>query len=53
MYNKFKTVSDVIGVCKSSGEVQTLISRNTNRELKKREVVIVDQSNTGVSKFIM
>jgi replication factor A1 len=53
MYNKFKTVLDVIGVCKSSGEVQTLISRNTNRELKKREVVIVDQSNTGVSKFIM
>jgi len=40
---------DVIGVCKSSGEVQTLISRNTNRELKKREVVIVDQSNTAVA----
>lgn len=42
-------IIDVIGVCKNSGDVQTLISRNTNRELKKREVMIVDQSNTGVT----
>jgi replication factor A1 len=45
-------VSDIIGVCKSSGDVQTLMSRSTNRELKKREVVVVDQSNKSVSKWV-
>jgi hypothetical protein len=49
--DQFQTVSDLIGVCKSSSEVQTLIARNTNRELKKREVTLVDQSNTSVSKL--
>jgi hypothetical protein len=38
----------VIGVCKTAGDVQTLIAKTTNRELKKREVTIVDESNTAV-----
>ncbi|XP_067000915.2 replication protein A 70 kDa DNA-binding subunit isoform X2 [Anabrus simplex] len=42
-------VVDVIGVCKSANDVQTLIARSTNRELKKREVLIVDESNVGVN----
>lgn len=40
---------DVIGVCKSANEVQTLIARTTNKELKKREVLMVDQTNTGIT----
>uniref|UniRef100_A0A1B6CV81 Replication protein A subunit n=1 Tax=Clastoptera arizonana TaxID=38151 RepID=A0A1B6CV81_9HEMI len=43
------TFVDVIGVCKTSSDVQNLVSRTTNRELKKREVEIVDQSLTSVS----
>ncbi|XP_069686364.1 replication protein A 70 kDa DNA-binding subunit isoform X2 [Periplaneta americana] len=42
------SIVDVIGVCKSSSDVQTLISRNTNRELRKRDITVVDQTNTGV-----
>lgn len=40
---------DVIGVCKECTECISLTSRNTNRELKKREVTLVDQSNGAVA----
>ncbi|KAJ9597480.1 hypothetical protein L9F63_011665, partial [Diploptera punctata] len=42
-------IVDVIGVCKSFGDVQNLTARTTNRELKKREITIVDESNTSVT----
>lgn len=40
---------DVIGVCKSTSELQTVIARSTNRELRKKEIHLVDRSNTEVS----
>ncbi|XP_022901411.1 replication protein A 70 kDa DNA-binding subunit [Onthophagus taurus] len=40
---------DVIGVCKSATDVQTFNAKSTGRELKKREVTLVDTTNTGVS----
>lgn len=39
----------MIGVAKSTGDVTTLTARNTGKELKKREVCLVDQSNVAVS----
>jgi replication factor A1 len=40
---------DVIGVMKSSGEMTTIVTKATNRELKKRELQLVDNSNYSVS----
>lgn len=40
---------DIIGVCQNASDVVSLTSKNTNRELKKREVNLVDQSNTSVA----
>ena len=45
--------TDVIGVCKSCGDIQTLFARTTNRELKKRDVTIVDESDTAVSVHML
>lgn len=44
------TFEDVIGVVKSVGDLQTFQARSTGKELKKKEVVIVDQSQKAVSK---
>ena len=35
---------DVIGICKFVGELNTVVSKTTNRELKKREIIIADKS---------
>ncbi|XP_014209372.1 replication protein A 70 kDa DNA-binding subunit-like [Copidosoma floridanum] len=40
---------DVLGIVKSFSDVQNLIARTTGRELKKRDVNIVDESNNMVS----
>jgi len=40
---------DVIGVVKSCGDCATIITKATQRELIKREVVIVDDSNASIS----
>nr|CAD7409853.1 unnamed protein product [Timema poppensis] len=40
---------DIIGVCKNVGDVVTFTARTTNKELKKRDITLVDQSNTSVS----
>lgn len=40
---------DIIGVCKSAGDVVNLVSRTTNRELKKRDVILVDHSLSSVT----
>ncbi|KAJ3642875.1 hypothetical protein Zmor_025624 [Zophobas morio] len=42
------TIVDVIAVCKSVSELQTFTSKSTNRDLKKKEVLLVDQSKTGI-----
>ncbi|XP_046386232.1 replication protein A 70 kDa DNA-binding subunit [Ischnura elegans] len=44
-----ETLVDVIGVCKSAADVQSLVARTTQRELKKRDVTLVDNSNTEVT----
>lgn len=43
------SVLDVIGVAKSCGDLQTLIARATGKELKKREITIVDNSNASIT----
>jgi replication factor A1 len=40
---------DVIGICKEASDIQTFTSRSTNRELKKRDVFLVDQSKTAIT----
>jgi replication factor A1 len=39
---------DVIGVCRSAGDVATIISSKTQKEMIKRDIVIVDKSSTEV-----
>ncbi|XP_043289884.1 replication protein A 70 kDa DNA-binding subunit isoform X2 [Venturia canescens] len=43
------TVMDVLGIVKSYDDVQTLVARNTGRELRKRDVQLVDMSNVAVT----
>ncbi|XP_075745576.1 replication protein A 70 kDa DNA-binding subunit isoform X2 [Rhipicephalus microplus] len=43
------SVIDVIGVCKSASDLQTVTRRTTSQELKKRDVSLVDRSGTEVS----
>lgn len=38
---------DIVGVCKSATDVQTLRARSTNRELRKREITLVDNSDAS------
>jgi len=42
-------IVDVIGVCHSVGELTMLMSKTTRKELKKRDVTIVDQSQSSVT----
>lgn len=42
---------DVIGVAKAVGDVQTFQAKSTGREMKKREIQLLDPSNTTVSFF--
>lgn len=39
---------DVIGVCKSTNDVQTITGRTNGRQFKKRDITLVDQSNRAV-----
>lgn len=41
-------VIDVIGVCRDASDVSSFTSKQTNRELRKREVYLVDKSLTEV-----
>lgn len=41
-------ILDVIGVCQVTGDLVNLVSKTTRKELKKRDVTIVDQSLTSV-----
>jgi replication factor A1 len=40
---------DIIGVVKSAGELTTIVAKQTQRELKKRDLHLVDNSNCAVS----
>lgn len=42
-------LSDVIGVAKSAGDVQTVTIRSSNREVAKREVSMIDDSGKVVN----
>ena len=43
------SIVDVIGICKSSSDCATIVSSRTQKELTKRDLFLVDQSNTEVS----
>lgn len=43
------TMIDTIGVCKTTGDVFTFQSKSSGRELKKREITLVDRTNSSVS----
>jgi len=52
--NKVKDVDvdgivDVIGVCQMTGDLVNLVSKTTKKELKKRDVTIVDQSMSSMN----
>ena len=40
---------DVIGIIKSCGDLSTIIVKATNKELLKREITLVDDSNCSIS----
>lgn len=42
-------IVDVIGVCQTAGELTNLMSKTTRKELKKRDLTIVDQSLSSVT----
>jgi replication factor A1 len=42
-------IVDVIAVCHACSDVQTIITRATNKELKKREVTLVDETKFSVT----
>lgn len=43
------TMIDILGVCKSCSDIATLMARATRKELKKRDINLVDESNTMVT----
>lgn len=49
----FRSISpvaaDIIGICDQVGDIQTFTARTTNRELKKRELIMVDSSNASIT----
>lgn len=46
-------ITDVLGIAKSCEEIQTLRARTTGRELRKRDVMLVDESNTMVKDWLL
>ena len=42
-------ITDIIGVVKSTGDVATITTKTTNRELTKRELQIIDDSEKIVT----
>lgn len=47
-----KAAVDCVGVCKEVSELQVFTSRTTNKEFKKRELVLVDTSDAAVTLTI-
>lgn len=44
-----KSVVDICGVVKEVGEIFTIVSKTTNKEFKKRDLIVVDQSESSVA----
>lgn len=44
-----KAAVDTIGICKEVGELQSFVARTTNKEFKKRDITLVDMSNSAIS----
>lgn len=44
---------DIMGVVTTFGDVQHIVQRTTGRELVKRDVNIVDDSGTMVSRLVL
>lgn len=42
-------ITDIIGICDQVGDLQTFTARSSNRELKKREIAMVDNSNASIT----
>lgn len=42
------SVVDIVGVCRDPGEVATIMSKNSGKELKKRDISLVDDSETEI-----
>ncbi|KAL1414323.1 hypothetical protein MTO96_007567 [Rhipicephalus appendiculatus] len=42
------SVIEVMGICSWTGDVGTVKKRGTNKDLKKRDVLLVDESNTDI-----
>lgn len=47
-----KSTVDVIGICKDVGELQVFTARTNNREMKKRDLTLVDTSNASITLTI-
>lgn len=43
------SIIDVIGVCRSAGEVQTVTTKSTNKKLSKRDIMLQDKSGKTVA----
>lgn len=43
-------ISDVIGVCRDVGDLQVFTAKSTGKELKKRDITMVDNRLVYVSK---
>ncbi|XP_066597449.1 replication protein A 70 kDa DNA-binding subunit isoform X2 [Prorops nasuta] len=43
-----KTLIDILGVVKSVGEIQTILQKSTGKTLEKRDIQLVDESNTMI-----
>lgn len=41
----------MIGVCKDASDITELVARTTGKQLKKRDITLVDQSGSAVSLF--
>lgn len=40
---------DVIGVCKRRGDLASIITKRDGKELKKRDIILVDKTNTEIA----
>lgn len=43
-------LTDIIGICQQANDIQNLVARTTKRDLKKRDITLVDQSDASVSE---
>lgn len=39
---------DVVGICKAAGDIRIVNSRSTGKEMKKRDLVLIDTSNAAI-----